>query len=53
MPGKGTKFTPKQDRQAKHIEESEEKSGMDKESAERVGYATVNANKSKSKSKSK
>lgn len=49
MPGKGSRFTPKQDRQAKHIEESEEKRGMDKESAERTGYATVNKQKGKGK----
>lgn len=48
MPGK-SRFTKKQDRQAKHVEESEEQKGMDPEKAKRVGYATVNKAKSKKK----
>jgi hypothetical protein len=44
MPGKG-RFTEKEDREAEHIKESEEKRGMSKERAERIGYATVNKQK--------
>lgn len=42
-------MTPKQDRQAEHIEESEEARGMDPKAAKSVGFATVNKQKSKSK----
>ncbi len=45
MPGKG-KFTAKQDRQAEHITQSEQKSGKSAKEAERIGYATVNKQKS-------
>jgi len=45
MPGKGSKFTPKEDRQAKHVMESEEKEGKSAEKAEEIGYATVNKQK--------
>ena len=46
MPGPGSKFTAKQDRQAQHIAESEQKRGKSKDEAERIGYATVNEHKS-------
>lgn len=42
-------MTPKQDRQAEHIEESEEARGMDPKAAKSVGFATINKQKSKSK----
>lgn len=47
MPGKKRRFTPKQDRQAKHVADSERARGMSPEEAKRVGYATVNKNKKK------
>lgn len=53
MPGKGHKFTPKQDRMAKHIATSERKKGMSAKRAKAVGYATVNKRKSESKKKGK
>ena len=40
--GEKSAYTDKQKRQAKHIEDSEEKSGKSKESAERIAWATVN-----------
>jgi hypothetical protein len=43
---KGHRFTPKEDRQAKHIMVSEEERGKSPEEAERIGYATVNKEKS-------
>ncbi len=46
MPGKG-RFSAKQDRQAKHIKESEIKAGKSPKEAESIGYATVNKNKGK------
>ena len=49
MPGKGHRFTAKQDRQAKHVEDSERARGMSPKKAKSAGYATVNANKKKSK----
>ncbi len=48
MPGKG-KFTAKQDRQASHIKQSEQKSGKGAKEAERIAYATVNKQKKKGK----
>lgn len=45
------RFTDKEDRQAEHIKESEEKRGRSKEDAERIGYATVNKQKSEKKKK--
>lgn len=53
MPDKknGGRFTEKEDRQAEHIKESEEKRGRSEEDAERIGYATVNKQKQKKKSK--
>lgn len=49
MPGKGRRFTEKQDRMAKHIAKSEMKRGVPKKEAERIGYATVNKMKQKRK----
>lgn len=46
MPGK-SRFTPKQDRQAKHIAASERKTGKSAAEARRIAFATVNANKKK------
>ena len=47
MPGKKRKFSAKQDRQAKHIADSEKKKGMSAKEAKAIGYATVNKNKKK------
>lgn len=44
MPGK-SRFTPKEDRQAKHIAESERKSGKSAQKAKQIAYATINKNK--------
>lgn len=41
MPGPGHRFTPKEDRQAEHIAESERKEGKSVDEAKRIGYATV------------
>ena len=43
--GKEHRFTDKEHRQEKHIEESEKKSGKSTEDAERIGWATVNKQK--------
>lgn len=43
------RFTNKEDRQAEHIKESEEKQGRSAEDAERIGYATVNKHKQEHK----
>jgi hypothetical protein len=53
MAKKGGKkrFTPKQDRQAKHVADSMRKEGMSAKKAMSVGYATVNKQKSKRKRK--
>ncbi len=40
--GSKTRYTNKQIRQAKHIEDSEEKRGASKKVAQRIGWATVN-----------
>jgi len=45
MPGKGRKFTVKEDRQAKHIAESEIRAGTPAKKARAIGYATVNKQK--------
>jgi hypothetical protein len=45
MPGKGNRFSKKEDRQAEHIKESEEKRGKSEKDAERIAYATVNKQK--------
>jgi hypothetical protein len=49
MPGRGGRFTEKEDRQAEHIKESEKQQGRSKEDAERIAYATVNKQKSEHK----
>ncbi len=53
MPGKGHRFTEKEERQAEHIKESEKKEGYSEKEAERIGYATVNKQKSQRKDKKK
>jgi len=40
--GSKSKYTSKQKRQAKHIEDSEKKSGRGSKSAARIAWATVN-----------
>jgi len=46
MPDKGgNRYTKKEDRQAEHIKESEQKRGKSEEDAERIAYATVNKQK--------
>jgi len=40
--GSKAAYTPKQKRQAEHIEEGYEERGVDKQEAERRGWATVN-----------
>ena len=45
MPGKGHRFTTKQDRQAKHIAASERAKGFSPKEAKSIGYATVNKQK--------
>ena len=49
MPGKKSRYTKKEDRQAEHIKDSEKKQGRSEEDAERIGYATVNKQKNKKK----
>ena len=49
MPGPGSRFTAKQDRQAQHIAASERKRGVSAKKAKEIGYATVNKQKSKKK----
>ncbi len=49
MPGRGGRFTEKEERQAEHIKESEKEQGYSEERAERIGYATVNKQKQKKK----
>lgn len=51
MPGAGGRLTPKQDRQAEHIAESERKAGKSPKEARAIGYATVNANRGKKRKK--
>jgi len=41
MPGKGHRFTEKEDRQAKHIAASERAAGKSSKLARNIGYATV------------
>jgi hypothetical protein len=45
MPGKGRRFTEKEDRQAKAVAASERNRGKSAAEAKRIGYATVNAKK--------
>jgi len=47
LPGSKHRFTAKEDREAKHIMESEEERGKSEKDAERIAYATVNKQKSK------
>lgn len=47
MPGPGSRFTERQDRQASHIAASERARGMSAKEARSIGYATVNARKGK------
>jgi hypothetical protein len=49
MPGKGSRFTAREDRQAQHIAASERKKGKSSAEAKRIGYATVNSRKKKGK----
>jgi hypothetical protein len=42
MPGPNARFSPKQDRQAQHIMESEIQRGVPASEAKKIGYATVN-----------
>jgi hypothetical protein len=51
MPGRGGRFTEKEDRQAEHIKESEKQEGRSEKDAERIAYATVNKQKSEKKKK--
>lgn len=53
MPGKGKRFTKKQDRQAEHVADSMAAQGKSPEEAKRIGYATANKNKQKAKKKKK
>jgi hypothetical protein len=41
MPGKGHRFSAKEDRQAQHIAASERAKGKSAKSAKSIGYATV------------
>jgi hypothetical protein len=47
------RFTAKEDRQAKHIANSERKRGKSAKTAKRIGYATVNKQKQKRSAKKK
>jgi hypothetical protein len=49
MPGRGGRFTEKEDRQAEHIKESEKKEDRSEKDAERIAYATVNKQKGEKK----
>lgn len=51
MPGRGHRFTEKEDREAKHVAASERKSGKSAKEAKSIGYATVNKRKGAKKSK--
>jgi hypothetical protein len=41
MPGKGHRFSAKEDRQAQHIAQSERARGKSAKTAKSIGYATV------------
>ncbi len=43
------RFSKKEDRQAEHIKDSEEKRGKSDKDAERIAYATVNKQKQEKK----
>jgi hypothetical protein len=47
MPGSKHRFTAKEDREAKHIIESEMERGRSAEDAKRIAYATINKQKSR------
>lgn len=53
MPGPAHRFSKKEDRQAKHIADSEMARGKSAEEAKSIGYATVNARKGKGKARKK
>jgi hypothetical protein len=53
MPGRGSRFTKKEDRQIEHIKDSEQESGRSKEESERIAYATVNKQKQERKTDKK
>lgn len=45
MPSKGSKFTKREDRMAKHVAASERARGVPAKQAKSIGYATANARK--------
>jgi hypothetical protein len=47
--GDKSSYSPKQKRQAKHIEDSEKKSGKSTKTAERIAWATVNKKSGRAK----
>jgi hypothetical protein len=47
MPGRGSRFTAKEDRQAQHIAASEKKRGVSAKRAKSIGYATVQKTKTR------
>jgi hypothetical protein len=49
MPGPGSRFTARQDRQAKHVAASERARGVSAKRAKSIGYATVVKQKGKKK----
>lgn len=51
MPGKKSRFTKKQDRQAGHVAASLRKKGVSPKKAKQVGFATVNKLKNKKRKK--
>lgn len=51
--GRSSRFSEKEDRQAKHIAESERKLGKSAKTAKRIGYATVNKQKGTKKKEKK
>lgn len=46
MPGRGSRFSAKEDRQAQHVADSERARGVSPARAKSIGYATVNKQKS-------
>lgn len=53
MPGRGSRFSAKQDRQAMHIAASERARGVPAKEARSIGYATVQKQKGKAKRRKK
>jgi hypothetical protein len=53
MPGKGHRYSPKQDRQAGHVADSEMARGMNAKEARSVGYAVVNKGRKSRRAKRK